>query len=592
MKKRFTLILGSAFLLSNFINAQELFNNGSTVQINGIVVFVNGGIENNTAGTIVNDGNFWSTNNGVAPGSLTLNGASSTSGTGKFYVEQDFVNNANWNGAGNEVIMTSNSANQNILGTSATSFSHLTLDPSPVTYPDPKVIMGINVTVTDSLWLNNRELATQGNILTITSATNGAITNNPTQGSEGFISSVAPGYTEWQTATNSTYFFPVGSSAGTLRYRPIDITPATTVPNTFTVRFNNNDASVDGFNRLTTDSTFCNSNPNWYHSITKVNAGGTADVKVYYDPTADGNSWDGLAQWQTSVWNNMLPTAAGTSGYFSTQTKAGWAFTDPSHPYILTESKPLPPSINCPPPICSNNPNVMVTASGSATGNYVWTLPDNSTVNGSDTLSVNFTWPTGSPVTVVSANSTNTCFSNPVTCNVSVVQSPDAGFTSTEDQNNELMWSFTDTTTGSVSSSIWTIDGTNYTGNPTVTFGGPGTYNVTLISTNGTCADTAYGTIVVDWTEVLSIPNVFSPNGDGINDEFFITHSGFKEFKLTIFNRWGQVMYSADAPSFHWDGKDLDGDIVSDGTYYFFITATNLAGKPVEKDGYLMVYKK
>jgi gliding motility-associated-like protein len=598
MIKRSTILLGSFLVGAASLNAQEFFNNGGTVQINGIVVFVNGGIENNSAGTIVNDGNFWSTNNGIAPGSLTLNGGSATSGTGKFYVEQDFVNNASWNGAGNEVLMNSNAALQNITGTSATSFFHLTLTPSTLSYPNPKVVMGINVTVTDSLWLNNRELATQTNTLTITSPTNGAITNNPAQGAEGFISSIAPGYTEWQTANASSYFFPVGSSTGTLRYRPVEITPSSAAANTFTVRFNNNDATPDGYDRTINDASFCYTNPNWYHSVAR-SAGATAsDVKVYFDPANDGSNWNGLAEWQTTgspAWNNIQPTVAGTASYFSTQTKSAWAFPDPGQPYILIENKPQTPAINCPGPICSNSlDNLSVTATGSASGNYTWVVPAGTTLNngqGTSAINIDFGSASGSSFDVYAQGSDANCLSNAASCAITVVQAPDAGFTATEDQNNELIFNFQDTTNGSVTQA-WDINGTSYSGsNPTHNFGAPGTYPVTLIVSNGACVDTAMTTIVVDYSEILIIPNVMSPNGDGINDQFFITHNGFKEFKITILNRWGQIMYSADAPSFHWDGKDPDGDIVSDGTYYYMLKGVSLNNKAVEQEGYLMVYK-
>lgn len=600
MIKRSTLLV-SAILSGAAINlnAQEFFNNGGTVQVNGIVVFVNGGVENNAAGTIVNDGNFWSTNNGIAPGSLTLNGGSSTSGTGKFYVEQNFVNNATWSGVGNEVIMNSNTALQNISGTSATSFQHLTLAPSTGVYPNQKVQMNINVTVTDSLWLNNRELATQGNVLTITSPTAGAITNNPTQGSEGFISSAAPGYTQWQTATASSYFFPLGSSNGTLRYRPLEITPSAAAANSFDVRFNNTDATLDGYNRNTKDTTFCFSNPNWYHTIARSAGSSTADVKVYYEPVADGNTWDGLAQWQTSTvpvqWTNIQPTTAGTSSYFSTQVKPVWAFADPGQPYILIEKRPVIPTINCPGPICDNQLITNVTAAGSASNNYQWTVPGGSTIiSGQGTSGINLDFgsaPSGSSIVVTAANAAGTCFSSPVACAITLLPAPTAAFTSVEDPNNQLSYTFTDVSTGATTS-VWDINGSAATGSPVnYTFSGPGTYNVNLITANGSCYDTTAVTIVVDYIDVFSVPNVFTPNGDGANDFLFITHSGFKEFKFELYNRWGQVIFTSQAPSFNWDGKDPDGQTVSDGTYYWIVKGVNLANNPVEKEGYLMVYK-
>lgn len=594
----------STFLFALFLTcaiesfkAQEFFNNGGTVQINSVVVFVNGGVENNTAGTIVNNGNFWSTNNGISPGHLTLNGGSFTSGTGKFYVEQNFINNANWNGSGNEVLMNSNSATQNILGTSPTSFSHLTITSATIAYPSPKVLMGTNVTVTDSLWLNNRELATGTNVLTVTSATNGAITNNSTQGSEGFISSIAPGFTEWQTANASPYFFPLGSSLGTLRYRPIEITPSVAGLDNFDVRFNNNDATTDGFNRANKDTTFCLSNPNWYHTINRSSGATASAIKIYYNSLTDGANWDGIAQYQTPAaqWNNIQPTSAGTVSYFSTQIKPTWSFASGAPQYILIENRPQTPIVNCPPAVCSNNNSAVISASGSSATNYQWTVSGGtSIVSGQGTSSINVLLGSNNPVVVYAYNAAATCSSSSAACtNIIVNPAPNSSYTDVVDPTNELNFSFTNTTSGGpFTAENWLIGGNTYSGtNPQVTFSAPGTFSVVLIVSDAAgCTDTVSGFIVVDYTEVLVVPNVFTPNGDSLNDLFSIVHNGFNEFKITIYNRWGQLVYTSEAPNFKWDGLDPDGDLITDGTYYYLIKGTSLANKPIEQEGYLMAY--
>jgi gliding motility-associated-like protein len=68
------------------------------------------------------------------------------------------------------------------------------------------------------------------------------------------------------------------------------------------------------------------------------------------------------------------------------------------------------------------------------------------------------------------------------------------------------------------------------------------------------------------------IPNVFSPNGDGINDEYLVPNicSG-KEYLLQIFNRWGLLIYSTDQRKSNWDGKTLIGDEAPTGTYFYLI---------------------
>ena len=85
----------------------------------------------------------------------------------------------------------------------------------------------------------------------------------------------------------------------------------------------------------------------------------------------------------------------------------------------------------------------------------------------------------------------------------------------------------------------------------------------------------------------LEFPNAFSPNGDGIND-IFKAKDGYKsitEFHATIFNRWGQKLYSWDDPSGGWDGK-FNGRDVSQGVYFLLVKARGADGRKfnIKKD--------
>jgi len=78
----------------------------------------------------------------------------------------------------------------------------------------------------------------------------------------------------------------------------------------------------------------------------------------------------------------------------------------------------------------------------------------------------------------------------------------------------------------------------------------------------------------------LSFPNAFSPNGDGINDTYK-AKTGYKsivEFKATIFNRWGQKIYSWDDPAGEWDGT-FNGKPVKQGVYFVLVKAKGADGR-------------
>jgi len=110
--------------------------------------------------------------------------------------------------------------------------------------------------------------------------------------------------------------------------------------------------------------------------------------------------------------------------------------------------------------------------------------------------------------------------------------------------------------------------------NPSHTYSfGETCYEVTLIITtmNG-CSDTmVYKCIVVK--EDLMVPNVFTPNDDGINDKFNVFGANLEKIEGMIFNRWGQKLYLWRNPKEGWDGTTNNGLDVSEGTYFYIIKA-------------------
>lgn len=70
----------------------------------------------------------------------------------------------------------------------------------------------------------------------------------------------------------------------------------------------------------------------------------------------------------------------------------------------------------------------------------------------------------------------------------------------------------------------------------------------------------------------LDVPNVFTPNGDGVNDEFRVAYRSLSEFTIWIYNRWGRLVYKGTDPGRGWDGT-INGRPASVGTYYYVINA-------------------
>jgi len=116
---------------------------------------------------------------------------------------------------------------------------------------------------------------------------------------------------------------------------------------------------------------------------------------------------------------------------------------------------------------------------------------------------------------------------------------------------------------------VWTLDsaGTSTASTYAFTFILPGTYAVTLtVTTAEGCTDTyTYSQVVVP-TDIIA-PNVFSPNNDGVNDALvFEGAQYYPNTALSVFNRWGQEVYSSGNYRNTWKGTDMP-----DGTYFYVL---------------------
>ena len=102
------------------------------------------------------------------------------------------------------------------------------------------------------------------------------------------------------------------------------------------------------------------------------------------------------------------------------------------------------------------------------------------------------------------------------------------------------------------------------------------TYQITVYDQSG-CSSTASKLVTVNEASLYFIPNVFSPNSDGVNDIFFVNTSAIvaKGLHFIIVDRWGNVVYSEEDfptndPNFGWDGI-FDGKAASAGTYAYSV---------------------
>lgn len=104
------------------------------------------------------------------------------------------------------------------------------------------------------------------------------------------------------------------------------------------------------------------------------------------------------------------------------------------------------------------------------------------------------------------------------------------------------------------------------------TFTDKGNYRAVVAVSNSHCQlDSVEFTISVSESMVV-VPNVFTPNGDGTNDEFRVVYRSLKEFHCWVYNRWGHLVYEWSDPAKGWDGT-IGGRPAAEGAYFYVIRA-------------------
>lgn len=212
------------------------------------------------------------------------------------------------------------------------------------------------------------------------------------------------------------------------------------------------------------------------------------------------------------------------------------------------------------------------------------------------------TWQDGSIGESYAANQSGTYSVNVIDINgclfsdsitVTLNEAPNADFIANPQpatiENTEI--TFTSTSTGNPSTYNWSfefgIPTASSVENPVINFPTvPGNYAVSLIVENQNgCIDSLTTFIQIDGAGNLTLPNIFTPNGDGENDRFLPFEEFPGSWQLTVFNRWGTEVFNTSNIALGWNG----GDCIS-GTYYWIIEP--LEGQQGEgKSGFVMLLR-
>ncbi len=149
---------------------------------------------------------------------------------------------------------------------------------------------------------------------------------------------------------------------------------------------------------------------------------------------------------------------------------------------------------------------------------------------------------------------------------VASILDPLVAFTNQSTGATNWFWSFGDST----SSGIWS---------PSHTYDQVGSYQVYLVVSNASgCADTAWAEIIVNDYFTFYVPNAFTPNGNGNNEEFGpeFTNILTDGYEFYVFDRWGNIVFETKDPYTKWNGTwQNKGDKVQEDVYVYKIMYTD-----------------
>ena len=291
---------------------------------------------------------------------------------------------------------------------------------------------------------------------------------------------------------------------------------------------------------------------------------------------------------------NALPTS--TTNYTVSGTDNNGCVNETSFT-IVVNAKPTI-TTNSISPNCTPLCVTFTTVTNPATQCFTWDFG-----NGQDTFtlvtpvtqftSANCFTVVGTQTVTLKVKDINNCIST-FTNVVVVYPLPVANFNYSLQLTNTLQFNvqFSNQSIGNISN-YWNFENTNSLNdtslfiNPSYTYQNMGTYSVTLIvtSTNG-CTSKVVKPVIVEY---VIIPNIFTPNGDNINDEFFIQVGNITNFTCKIYDRWGLLIYELNENNKNWNGKSRDGSNASDGSYFYLITYLDTSGKVINKECFIQL---
>jgi gliding motility-associated-like protein len=228
--------------------------------------------------------------------------------------------------------------------------------------------------------------------------------------------------------------------------------------------------------------------------------------------------------------------------------------------------------------------------------NSQWILSNDSDTIFSTDIDNTFSTQGDYDVTLIVEDENYNC-TDTITQTISIHPFPDLSFTADPMEGEPVLNVNFYTNTSGLSTNYWDFgNGNSSTSlNNTISnsFSDKGIFTVTHsgIDTNG-CENSYSLEIVLDFGDVTyKIPNVLTPNDDGVNDGFYLTwfdaRESITDFEIIILNRWGNLLKTYNDPDFIWNGENKSGNIVGDGTYFYKLQFSTIKGDDYNEHGFI-----
>ncbi|MBS1652704.1 MAG: gliding motility-associated C-terminal domain-containing protein [Bacteroidetes bacterium] len=119
-----------------------------------------------------------------------------------------------------------------------------------------------------------------------------------------------------------------------------------------------------------------------------------------------------------------------------------------------------------------------------------------------------------------------------------------------------------------------------------------GAYSVSLVALGlSGCNDTASYNFYINDSSGVILPNIFSPNDDGVNDVFKPIANGIKNMSVYVYDRWGILITNWETVNGFWDGYTTSGLPCSNGVYTCILQATGFNGKNYSMQGFITLVR-